>query len=604
MNVALSTQDERRTPITFTRILRIGPLVLALGIFLAIALHQLHLPGFYYDEALDLVPILHVMRGEQPELLRNIGIGNYPVMLLDYMGSLGGYLTVPFMWVFGQGWVAARAQPIFFSCVTIVLAWLLARRWFGDCVAAVTVLLLAVNPSFIWFSRQGVSVTSVMTVFSLGSLLLFDDVIRWASAPEVRRKSLLFALIAGILVGLGLWAKFLFFRWVVVLIVMGLVFLFTRSSEARHTQSQKQHLVALMPALLIGLVGACVGAAPLIYYNLVGLVRDGQPWTVALLFNALLHPTQQFGVNNANFLANQQKSIDDVRVFIDGSYFWYNGIPFSNVYAVPTFLIAVGVGLVFAVARLRSAEPPHPHPNPNPNPFPLGKRESGRRFFALVVAVLTLIFLGAFTVTGLWSTHQFIMLPLPQMIVSCAVVWTVAWGVSSVERFSRRRFPSTLHASLYAILICAFLALPFSRDIWVNQQHHNTLATTGGSGRFSDAVYKLGDWLDQNKISQPIALDWGIERQIRVLTGDRVRPLEIFGYTPDPNVADDAFRQRATEMLADPNRSYIVLWDRFAVYNRRQAFTEVANSMGKEVVETFIAHEKSGLPVYVVLQAR
>ena len=55
---------------------------------------------------------------------------------------------------------------------------------------------------------------------------------------------------------------------------------------------------------------------------------------------------------------------------------------------------------------------------------------------------------------------------------------------------------------------------------------------------------------------------------------------------------------------ADPNRSYIVLWDRFAVYNRRQAFTEVANSMGKEVVETFIAHEKSGLPVYVVLQAR
>jgi hypothetical protein len=57
-------------------------------------------------------------------------------------------------------------------------------------------------------------------------------------------------------------------------------------------------------------------------------------------------------------------------------------------------------------------------------------------------------------------------------------------------------------------------------------------------------------------------------------------------------------------MLQDPGRSYIVLWDRFAVYNRRQAFTEIANQMGRQVVETFIAHEKSGLPVYVVLQAR
>jgi hypothetical protein len=47
-----------------------------------------------------------------------------------------------------------------------------------------------------------------------------------------------------------------------------------------------------------------------------------------------------------------------------------------------------------------------------------------------------------------------------------------------------------------------------------------------------------------------------------------------------------------------------VLWERFAVYNRRQDFTEIANRMGRQVVETFIAHERSGLPVYIVLEAR
>jgi hypothetical protein len=79
-----------------------------------------------------------------------------------------------------------------------------------------------------------------------------------------------------------------------------------------------------------------------------------------------------------------------------------------------------------------------------------------------------------------------------------------------------------------------------------------------------------------------------------------VRPLEVFGYTPEP---DDAFRERIRGMLGE-HRQYIVLWDRFAVYNRRSEFTRLANTAGKQVNEVFIAHERSGLPVYVVLQVK
>jgi 4-amino-4-deoxy-L-arabinose transferase-like glycosyltransferase len=583
-----------------TLVLRYAPLVIALGLFLALTLHQLSLPGFYYDEALDLVPMLHVMRGEQPELLRNIGVGPLPVMLLDYMGSLGGYLSVPFMAVFGPGYVAARAQPIFFSCVTIVLAWLLARRWFGDGVAAVTALLLAVNPSFIWFSRQGISVTSVMTVFSLGSLLLLDG----AFKTLVRdRKAWLLFLGAGILLGLGLWAKFLFFRWLVVLVVMGLVFYIGRDRNRPFSPFDKfgASLSSFLSFFVPLLIGFAIGAAPLLYYNLVGLLRDGEPWTLHLLLQSLFNPTQQFGVDNRNFFANLQKSIDDVRVFVDGSYFWYNGVPFSNVYAVPALLLSAVAGSVMAVARARS-----------PQPFPTGegsRRNQGEgrwseavRFFAVLAGILALVFLGAFTVTGLWSTHQFIMLPLPQIVIACAVVWLAEWATRwAGEKVMAPALRKALITLSPFLLVIVLLALPFSRDLWVSERHHETLATTGGSGRFSDAVYTLAGWLDENKISQPIALDWGIEKQVRVLTGDRVRPLEIFGYTPEP---DDAFREQVKTLIQDSNRQYIVLWDRFAVYNRRAAFTEIANQAGKQVVETYIAHEKSGLPVYVVLQAK
>jgi 4-amino-4-deoxy-L-arabinose transferase-like glycosyltransferase len=582
-----------------TRLIRRAPPVLALLVFLALSLQQLHLPGFYYDEALDLAPMLDLMQGRSPELLRGIGIGHFPVMLLDYMGSLGGYVTLPFMWLLGPGYVSARAQPIFFSCLTIVLAWLLARRWFGDGVAAATVLLLAVNPSFIWFSRQGISVTSVMTVFSLGSLLLLDALMKREDQGSATRKrasllgTWLLALGSGVLIGLGLWAKLLFLRWVIVLVAMGVVFLLTRSREARRIQSQKAFCRALTPKLLVVLIGVVLGALPLIYYNVAGLLRDGHAWTIALLSSSLTQPTQQFGVDNMAFFQNIRKAVDDVRVFVDGSYFWYNGVPFSNVYAVPALVLGAIIGGALAIVRGRGL-----------GDLPLcqqGERDEARRFLAILVGMAMLIVLGAFTVSGLWSTHQFIMLPMPQIVLACGAVWLAERAARSALRSRRIMMQGAQYVALTGGIACLLLALPFTRDIWVSEQHHATLARTGGSGRFSDAVYKLAAWLDANDVHQPVALDWGIEKNVRVLTADRVRPVEIFGYAAQ---ADDAFRQRAAEMLQDPDRRYIVLWERFAVYNRRQDFTEIANRMGRQVVETFIAHEKSGLPVYVVLEAR
>jgi hypothetical protein len=572
----------------------LGFLLMVLGslfLFLYFALFQLHLPGFYYDEAFDLVPMLYVLRGEQPELLRDIGVGRFPIMLLDYMGSLNGYLSIPFIQLFGPGFVAARAQPIFFSCVTIVLTWLLARRWFGDWVAAVAAVLLAVNPSFVWFTRQGISVTSVMTVFTLSSLLLLDSG-KW----KVQSRKCGW-LLGGLCLGLGLWAKFLFLRWLVALFVVGIAWLIFNRKQLSTYNSERPRSLAMRIQLLIWLaLGFLIGASPLIYYNLAGWLRDGNPPTVTLLFGSLVNPTQQFGVNNFDLATNMQKAFDDVRVFLDGSYFWYNGVAFSNTLAVPFFLSSVFIGLMLVAQRK--------------NP------EEAFRFISLLLILATLTLMGAFTVSGLWATHQFIMSGVIQIVVACAAVWLAEFVMRRASRQKRNppweggegmggdltaSSSRLLNPLIKLTLIALVLAFPISRDVWVNQQHHAKLAETGGSGRFSDAVYKIADYLDREKIAQPIALDWGIEKQIRMMTADRVRPLEIFGFTPEP---DDAFRARARELLKDPTRSYIVLWDRFAVYNRRAEFTKLANEAGKQVNEKFIAHEKSGLPVYIVLLAK
>lgn len=549
----------------------------ALGLFLSIALRQLDLPGFYYDEGFDLTPMLALMRGEQPELLRGIGLGvggmTLPLMRMDYLGSITGYLTLPFMAVFGPGVAAARLQPIFFSCVTLVLAFVAGRRWFGDRVAALGVLLLAANPSFIWFSRQGITVTSTMTVFSLASLIALDAARLRLGAGRSARIAL---LAAGVFAGFGLWAKFVFLWWLALLAVMAAVWLLASRQGALRVR-----LSTGLRALPWLAAGFAVGNAPMLLFNLLGLAGGAGAPTLNLLLGSLAAPTQ-YGVVNADFLGNLSKRLADFEVFLNGSYFWYNGAPFGNTLAMPWFLGSVLVGSALAI-----------------------RRPEWRKWLAVLACIAVYLPISSFTVSGLWATHIFILLPLPQWVMAGAAVWA-AEAVLALPLFSRwRGFGRSSLVTFGLAAIC--IALPFSRDLWVSAQQHATLARTGGSGRFSDAVYAMSTWLDGQRIGEPIALDWGIKANIEVVTAGRVRPLEIHYFTGD---AVEPFKLQARALLADPARVYIVLWSGdktapgFAVFDHRAQFEQLAREQGKQVREVFVASERSGLPVYVALMAK
>ena len=549
----------------------------ALGLFLSIALRQLDLPGFYYDEGFDLTPMLALMRGEQPELLRGIGLGvggmTLPLMRMDYLGSITGYLTLPFMAVFGPGVAAARLQPIFFSCVTLVLAFVAGRRWFGDRVAALGVLLLAANPSFIWFSRQGITVTSTMTVFSLASLIALDAARLRLGAGRSARIAL---LAAGVFAGFGLWAKFVFLWWLALLAVMAAVWLLASRQGAL-----RGGLAAGFRALPWLAAGFAVGNAPMLLFNLLGLAGGAGAPTLNLLLGSLAAPTQ-YGVVNTDFLGNLSKRLADFEVFLNGSYFWYNGAPFGNTLAMPWFLGSVLVGSALAI-----------------------RRPEWRKWLAVLACIAVYLPISSFTVSGLWATHIFILLPLPQWVMAGAAVWA-AEAVLALPLFSRwRGFGRSSLVTFGLAAIC--IALPFSRDLWVSAQQHATLARTGGSGRFSDAVYAISTWLDGQRIGEPIALDWGIKANIEVVTAGRVRPLEIHYFTGD---AVEPFKLQARALLADPARVYIVLWSGdktapgFAVFDHRAQFEQLAREQGKQVREVFVASERSGLPVYVALMAK
>jgi len=541
---------------------------LSLVIFLILALYQVNLPGLYYDEALDLVPTLAIVQRQPFAALRDVALTlrgrTFPLMIMDYLGAVNTYLALPLFALLGPTVLAVRLLPILLAALTLVLSYHLGRRLFDRTVGAVTVLLLAVHPSFVFWSRQGIMVTSVMTVCSVGSLLAL---LNWWETKRERCLAL-----AGLLIGIGLWAKFLFLWWLVALLVIGGVIGLRQwwgrrpGEKAVSAPLYTQATFAFSPSAFVSLgAGLSVGAAPLVVFNLL-------TWgTLKTLLSNLLQT--EYGVNNFNFLGNLGTMLHEFGVFLDGSSFWYLGETLRNPAGPVIFVLAL-LAIAFLVFYDKSLRGP----------------------VAVVLALIGLILVqSSFTVSGLWATHLYILFPLPQMVIALALVGT---GRLLAGKRQHRLWRQRL---AIAILLVAMLGLPvWLGDLQVVRGYHEALTLSGGFSRYSDSIYALADYLVQRG-DPVVTMDWGMEKNLRLLTRNQVAITEITGYKNEP---PEAFDHRLRAMLQIPGQVYLLHSKEDTVYERYLAFQRLAQEMGREIriVEAF--RDRGGNPVYVVWEAR
>lgn len=531
---------------------------LSLVIFLILALYQVNLPGLYYDEALDLVPTLAIVQGQPFESLRDVAVvlggRTFPLMVMDYLGTVNTYLALPLFALLGPTVLAVRLLPILIAALTLLLSYHLGRRLFDRTVGAVTVFLLAVHPSFVFWSRQGITVTSVMTVCSVGSLLAL---LAWW---ETRRGRYL--ALAGFLIGIGLWAKFLFLWWLVALVGIGGA-IWVKEQRSRG-EGKTPFVLRPSSFVLIG-AGVIIGASPLLVFNLL-------TWGTLHTLLSNLQQTE-YGVSNFNFLVNLGTMLHEFGVFLDGSSFWYLGETLRNPAGPVIFVLAL-LEIAFLVFYNQSLRGP----------------------VALVVALIGLILVqSSFTVSGLWATHLYILFPLPQMVIALALVYT---GRLLAGQRQHRLWRQRL---MLAIVVVAALGLPvWWGDLQVVRGYHQALALSGGFSRYSDSIYALADYLVQRG-DPVVTLDWGMEKNLRLLTRNQVTITEITGYKNEP---PEAFEHRLRAMFQIPGQVYLLHSKEDTVYERYPAFQKVAQEMGREIeiVEAF--RDRGGNPVYVVWEAR
>ena len=580
----------------------------AVILYLALALPQLNLPGLHYDEAKEAgLNALEMLRAQNVQAFRSAGVQIgplfLPIMVQDYIGALNVYLALPFLAALGATVTALRLLAVACGLATLLLAWQLGnelgrladnpRPWTGGIGA----LLLAVSPSFLFWSRQGIFVTNIVVTLAVATVWA---VTRWRRSG---RAGWLYS--AAFLAGLGLWTKLLFV-WVLGALVGVAIVVWVagkigrRGKETRKGKDGKngnegkaETVLSPQPLVpspqsshptphtlrpihwLIAALCFLLGVSPLILFN------QQTSGTLNAVFGNL--GQSYYGVNNADFFANLSARVGQLVTLLRGDHFWYLGGPFANGWAAPLAAGLITVAVVAAVTTLRRR----------------GQTNAGAVLGMALLFVVLLVLQSSFTVSDLFITHDAIVQPFLLLLVALAVE-VLLLATRGVEGSAAGGRAWRVVAALAVLALTAWLAGDLRADV----RYHRALAETGGHATHSDAVQRLADWLDQENAAQPLALDWGIDAPVRYLTGNRVQPLEVFGYERigEP---DAGFVGRIEPLLDDPGRLVVLHTDQDTVFQgRRAALEALAGQRGRVVEEVATFNERNGSPVFVVLRLR
>ncbi len=453
--------------------------ILCTGAFLALGAHQLALPGLQYDEVKEAgLNAMQLLLRQPVTAFRDatvqIGPWHLPLMVQDYIGSLNVLLALPFLAIGGINPTALRWLPLLTGAATLALAWRLAWRLGGPVAASATALLLAVNPSFIFWSRQGIFVTNLTALFFVASLLTG---LRWWE--ERRPRDLWLTVLAW---GLGLYAKLLF-AWAIgaMLIIAAGAALLDRS-RPRPAYPWKTWLVAAACFLL--------PLAPLIAFNL------STGGTLASILGNL--GQSYYGVNNRAYWPNLLIRLGELWILLRGDHLWYLGESYANSYA-PWLAIGL-IALAVLAGSLRT-----------------------RKIPAVLLPVLLLALFtlqSAFTVSDLFITHFALVLPL------LALAGGLAAGTLWSARPLRSTAPNVTLALLGLLAILAWAGVDARNTVL----YHRILARSGGYSSHSDGIYRLAAYLAAQPPGALLVLDWGMDAQLQYLSEGRLDPLEVFGY--------------------------------------------------------------------------
>lgn len=533
------------------------PLVAVLAplvIFLLLAVPRLDLPGLHYDEALEGgLPAVQVLNGQPVAALNGIalhlGRRTLPLMVQNHIGAAQVYAALPFVLWGGPHASSLRAMTVVAGLLTILATYLFVAQLHGRLAAFWTSMWLAAFASFVFWSRQGVFVTSLASCFAMWAL---------ATGAYWWRTGRTWAIgLAGLCLGLAVYSKLNalwllngLWLWAVVSHADALL-QHARMGRRRAPATVHHHLWQggqrrpwpfanrrSWQPLLTGGIGLLLGMGPLIVYN---LLSRGATFRV---IQASATETY-LGQNNTAVLHNLRVRVAQVAdVLRSGDHLWYLGGAFRNYMALLGVLVAL---LVLIAASLRRSE-----------------HAPWRRTLLVPFLALAVVAQSCFTISALWPTHFAVAAPLPAIIFGAGSAQAYGW-------FTGRGRAKLLGRAL----VIAFVVVVVASQLLTSWRYLQVVTRTGGLSFHSASIYELSRFLE-DRPERAVALDWGIATQVGYLSGGRSMVEELYSFQPDRQQFGEALRQRFNR-----DDLYITHATNQEAFPHRALFLEIVANDGK-----------------------
>ena len=237
-------------------------LIIVIAVALRIALAILHWPATEADESIIQLMALHINNlGERPTFF----YGQH------YMGTIEAYVGAVWFRVFGVSILTIRCAMISFFCVFLVGLYMLTNRLYSRNFALLTIALLIFGTSKM-LERQLATIGGYTEILPLAVfLLLVSYSLSLAEQSGNHKKQAVLYGLWGLLVGLALWSDLLIAPYLLIAGICITLFCWKEIMKW---------------GIWLILLGFCVGAFPLIAYNL-SATPGNDSWSIFIALNNL-----------------------------------------------------------------------------------------------------------------------------------------------------------------------------------------------------------------------------------------------------------------------------------------------------------------------------
>ncbi len=433
-----------------------------LATYILIAVTKINFPGPHYDE---LIHVNAALGGIDKETFIFRSLGDWPVLLMPYVGALKSYITAPIFSLFGVSSLSVRLPMILITAAALLLTYITTKKYFGRSLSLLVLFLLALDSSFIALTRVDFGPVVLGFVAKIAAIYFLSKFIK-----DQKVQHLIFMIVT---LGLGIYHK-LDFIWFFNALVFSTAIIYFKDIW-RFIKSKKNDLRFLLIGTAVTGFGALAG-----YYFIASKKFN--------LFGSLKIFEIDLAVRLQNVFSN-------LKYQINGELFYNNA--FGAIHTQTGRYLYIALVVIALIAFILIVF----------DPAKLLKNR--KHYFFFVLLLLTTLAQILVTKNAVWPWHTFATYP--------AITIITAYSLYVIYKYLLVTIKSKKAALVIGIGALIFIG---GYNLWMSNNYIKIYDQPLYQIFWSAEIYNLIDYT-QAEANQFVSIDWGTHNQLISFTQER-----------------------------------------------------------------------------------